>query len=125
MNFTKPFARFALAVWVVATAGAQTYRVDTVYGGGIPDNVPATSVRLESIPTLSLDPAGGVYFSTDHYDIFQVDTKGILHHIAGNGTPGFSGDGGPARNAQLLAYALGMVTDRSGSLIFSDSGRIR
>jgi trimeric autotransporter adhesin len=56
----------------------------------------------------------------------QQMTAGHIYTVAGNGTSGFSGDGGPATKAELF-YAGPVTVDGSGNLIIpdSDNGRIR
>ena len=58
--------------------------------------------------------------------IRKVTPQGIISSVAGNGTPGFSGDGGPATSAQLDG-PMGVAADASGNLFIADrfNGRIR
>ena len=49
---------------------------------------------------------------------------GIITTVAGNGNPGFSGDGGPATSAQLN-FPYGVAVDRSGNLYIADSSNAR
>jgi hypothetical protein len=49
----------------------------------------------------------------------MVDTHGNIATIAGNGTPGFSGDGGPANLAQVYD-PWSIAVDRSGYIFFVD-----
>jgi hypothetical protein len=66
-----------------------------------------------------------VIFS-DQYNqrIRQVDTNGIITTIAGTGTAGFSGDGGPA-TAAMVNYPGSLVIDQNGNLYFGDPGNNR
>ena len=50
---------------------------------------------------------------------WQAMTAGNTYTIAGNGTDGYSGDGGPATSAQLVA--IGVAADRAGNLVISDA----
>src|SRR5439155_25950244 len=56
----------------------------------------------------------------------QVTATGIISTIAGNGTSGFSGDGGPATSAQLNG-PVGVAADAAGNLFIADTfnNRIR
>jgi internalin A len=47
--------------------------------------------------------------------------NGTISTVAGNGTLGYSGDGGPATSAQL-AYPCGVALDQSGDIYIADSG---
>jgi hypothetical protein len=54
----------------------------------------------------------------------QQMTAGDIYTIAGAGTPGFSGDGGPA-TAGLLYYPQGVTVDGTGDVVVTDSGNNR
>ncbi|HSC09716.1 MAG TPA: choice-of-anchor Q domain-containing protein [Rhodanobacteraceae bacterium] len=61
-----------------------------------------TALRPIGSPgAVTADASGNVYFSSSADLIFKLDPQGMLQRIAGNGTPGYSGDGGPATQAQL------------------------
>jgi len=80
--------------------------ITTIAGVGTPgfsgDGGPATSAELDEPRAIALDPTGNLYiFDSDNARIRKVDTNGVITTIAGNGTYGFSGDGGPAVEAQF------------------------
>src|SRR5262249_59497987 len=56
----------------------------------------------------------------------QAMTAGDIYTVAGNGTPGFAGDGGSAISAELK-HPLAVVTDAAGNLVIADThnNRIR
>lgn len=66
------------------------------------------------------DRAGNLYLADpDNHQVFKIDTAGVTTVAAGNGIPGFSGDGGPARDASLeVPYSLAI--DRAGNLYIFD-----
>src|SRR5215510_11421272 len=73
------------------------------------------------------DGAGGFYLVTGSpqhsvYRVALVNT--IVTLIAGNGTQGYSGDGGPATSAQLNNPG-GIALDSSGNLYIADAGNSR
>ena len=56
---------------------------------------------------------------------FAVTGSNTITTIAGNGTQGFSGDGGPATSAQMVGPAEGVAVDGAGNVYFSDTGNHR
>jgi uncharacterized protein (TIGR03437 family) len=90
------------------------------FGYGQPDG-PATQVSITP-GAIAADPLGSVYFS-EGYRIRKV-SHGLITTVAGTGTSGFFGDGGPATAAQL-AGPSNLACDPSGNLYFSDVTRIR
>ena len=57
---------------------------------------------------------------TGNHRILKVKYDGTITRIAGTGSPGFSGDGGQARSAQLN-LPIGITVDRLGNLFIADS----
>ena len=102
---------------------AQT--ITTVAGGGAGDGLPATSAFMSPYGAVSFDGAGNLYIAEDAYDrIRRVDTSGITSTVAGTGTQGFSGDGGPATVAQLNG-PQGVFVDGAGNLFIAESANAR
>jgi uncharacterized protein (TIGR03437 family) len=91
----------------------------------IGDNGPAAAAQIASVQGIAFDRSGNLYLSdTDHNRVRRVSASGTITTIAGNGTPGFSGDGGPAASAQLnLPY--GLAVDAAGNLYIADLGNQR
>jgi hypothetical protein len=96
--------------------------ISTVAGNGAPgfsgDGGPATSAQLNGPEGLSVN-ADGSFLITDHFNhvIRLVSPNGTISTVAGNGTSGFSGDGGPATQAQLNAPVSVSATADGGFLI--------
>lgn len=85
------------------------------------DNGPAAEAQLRGPSGLAKDGSGNLYIAdTLNHCIRKVDPRGIITTIAGTGTYGFSGDGGPATAAQLAA-PLGVAVDRDGNILVSDT----
>ena len=95
-------------------------------GVWLPENLPGTSVSLNQIGGVAVDAAGNVFLSLPQYSaVMRLDAAtGILTRIAGNGTNGFSGDNGPAVNAQLNG-PNGLALDPAGNLYIADSNNNR
>ncbi|HWA10489.1 MAG TPA: hypothetical protein VG838_13665 [Opitutaceae bacterium] len=107
-------------------------KISTVAGTGEPgwsgDGGPATAARLHEPYEVRFDRAGNIFWvERASYSVRRLDPKtGLITTIAGNGTPGFSGDGGPATAAQLNdPHSIGF--DRAGDLYIADvkNNRIR
>jgi DNA-binding beta-propeller fold protein YncE len=92
------------------------------------DGGPATAAQLNNPFDLAFDPFGNLVFSdTFNHRLCKVDARSnIISTIAGTGSPGFSGDGGPAI-AAMLNEPYGVVADNKGSIFFADrlNGRVR
>ena len=94
----------------------------------IGDGGPAADARLRSPVGLAFDADGNLYIAdSSHHRIRRVDTGGIITTIAGTGDRSFSGDDGPAADAQL-GTPSGLAIDGEGTIYFTDTygiGRIR
>ncbi len=90
------------------------------------DGGPATAARLNGPIGVALDAAGNLYIGdASYYRVRRVDRyTRIISTIAGTGTVGFSGDGGPATNAKVSQPA-GLAFDTSGNLYIADFGNYR
>ena len=85
-------------------------RLKNVVGSGAygfsGDGGPAAQAQLQVPAGLTFDAQGNLYIADRaNHRIRKVNTRGIITTVAGNGTAGFSGDGGPATQASLnLAF---------------------
>jgi len=105
----------------VNTSGIITTVAGTGVGGYSGDSGPATSAQLNFCTGVAVDAIGNIYISDDNNDfIRKVDVSGIITTVAGNGTCGYTGDGGPATSAQLC-FPVGIQTDAAGNLYISDN----
>jgi hypothetical protein len=103
----------------------------TVAGGGAPvfpsvgDGGAPLSASFNNPSGVTLDASGRLVVSdTDNQRIRLIDlTAGTINSIAGNGTPGFSGDGDIAASA--LVNFPGKIFLSNGALVFVDSGNNR
>lgn len=88
---------------------------------GVGDGGPLALAQFNAISAIVTDPAGNLYISDYGCNtIRKVNTLGIVSTIAGNGTWGFSGDGGPATAAQL-AYPCKVAADAAGNVYIPDA----
>ena len=103
--------------------------ITTVAGGGPAsqnsngDGGPATSALLGAPSYLAVDSAGNLYIGECGTTVRKV-SNGIITTVAGNGTLGYGGDGGPATSAELN-LACGIAVDPAGSLYIADSNNNR
>jgi hypothetical protein len=105
--------------------------ISTIAGGAgrgyLGDGGPATQAELYYPSGVATDSAGDVFIADESNNcIRKVNTQGMLFTIAGNGIPGFSGDGGPA-NLSELSNPAGIGTDNRGNIFITDgfNSRIR
>ncbi|PXF55874.1 MAG: hypothetical protein C4B58_14490 [Deltaproteobacteria bacterium] len=74
---------------------------------------------------MAVDASGNLYIAdSDNHRIRKVDTRGIITTVAGNGTDGYSGDEGPAAQAELRK-PLDVALDASDNLYIADYGNHR
>jgi len=102
--------------------------INTVAGGLsalVGDGGPATSAQLKMPRGIAVDQEGNLYIA-DAFDsrIRKVNPDGIISTIAGNGTSGFSGDGGLPQLA-VIAGASGVALDAADNLFIADTGNNR
>jgi hypothetical protein len=115
----------AISLPMMASAQCTTASViSTVAGnhtkGYSGDGGPANEAQMRSPYAVATDASGNVYIA-DYFNhvVRMVSTSGIITTIAGNGTAGFSGDGGPASAAQLNGPA-GITLDPAGNIFIAD-----
>ena len=102
--------------------------ITTVAGNGIHnhtgDGGPATSASLSSPGRVAVDGSGNLYIADADRIRKVAPASGNITTLAGTGTAGYSGDGGPATGAQLKTPE-GLAVDASGSLYIADNGNKR
>jgi len=121
--------RIALVIPLLAlTVNGQPpgYLISTVAGSGwIGDGGPATQAILRQPGGVAADAAGNIYIvETGGNRVRKMDRSGAITTLAGTGVAGFSGDGGPAAQAQL-ASPYGVVADILGNVYIADLGNAR
>jgi sugar lactone lactonase YvrE len=129
---------FAYPLRVTADAAGNVYVADfgnarirrfairgtiaTIAGSDNPmDNAPAAEGRILNPSGLAVGPDGTVFVSdTGFQRVRSVSADGLIHTVAGDGTMGSSGDGGPATKAELNG-PMGLAVDAAGNLHIADS----
>ncbi len=106
---------------IITVAGTGTYG----YGG---DNGPATAAMLYEPTAVAVDGGGNLFIADTYNDRIRevVQATGTIITIAGTGSVGYGGDGGPATAARLN-YPFGVFVDGSGNVFIGDTynSRIR
>ena len=115
----------------IRKVAAGTGIISTVAGTGIQgyngDGLSGQSVNLTAPTGVTVDYFGNLYIADLSQRVFRMDAvTGIITTIAGNGTPGFSGDGGLAVNAQLF-NSWAVFINGNGDLYIGDlaNNRVR
>jgi Fibronectin type III domain len=121
--------------FLIADGGAGRVRrvfpdgtITTVAGNGTRgysgDGGPATAAEIFDPNAVALMPDGGFLIADGDYVVRRVFPDGTITTVAGNATPGFSGDGGPATAALLnVVYSVAVTAD--GGFLIADSGNRR
>jgi RHS repeat-associated protein len=104
--------------------------VSTVAGNGTAgysgDGGLATEAMLYGPHSVKVGPDGSLYIADENHVIRYVGPDGVITTIAGDGSYGFGGDGGPATSAQLYSSS-GVSVGPDGSVYIADyyNNRIR
>ena len=98
--------------------------ISTIAGNGTSgysgDGGAATSAELKYPSSVILDASGNIYIADSNNNRIRKVTSGTITTFAGNGTQGFSGDGGAATSAELYRPGA-LALDTTGDLYFPDS----
>lgn len=101
----------------------------TIAGTGVAgytgDSGLATAARLNRPAGIAVDSVGNVFFSDANNNVIRrIDTAGIITTVVGNGTPGFGGDLGNPKGANLF-HPMGIAMDTFGSMYIADANNQR
>lgn len=89
------------------------------------DGILATSATINNPADVAVDIVGNIYIADQaNYRVRKVSTSGIISTIAGTGVSGFSGDGGPATNAQI-SNPYSVDVDTKGNVYIADYSNFR
>ena len=106
----------------VDATGIITTAAGTGVAGYSGDGGPATSAQLNLLGPagIGMDGSGNLYIADrNNCRVRKVDASGVITTVAGTGTCGYSGDGGPATSAKLSNLSALMV-DGSGNIYIGD-----
>lgn len=114
-----------------AATGQVTTLIPGAFGNEfLQDGMPASEARLSFLASITLDAAGNIFFVPTEpppaAKVWMLEAAtGLVRLVAGNGTQGASGDGGPAKDASLSPADLAL--DGRGNLLIAHhaSGRLR
>ena len=113
---------------IIRMVTAATGVISTVAGVAAPgdfggDGGPATEALLNTPFDVDVDPLGILYIADSGNERIRrvILSTGIITTVAGDGTEGYSGDGGPATAAQLDA-PYGLAVGRTGEVYIADQG---
>ncbi len=102
--------------------------ITTVAGTGVSgfsgDGGPATAAKISTVNSVAVTPDGGFLMADYGSSRIRKVLNGIITTVAGTGTAGFSGDGGPATAAALSSPAS-LASTPDGSFLFVDQGNQR
>ena len=104
----------------------RTGTITTFSGTGerkpTPDGAPISGTPLNGPRALDFDRDGNLWLALREGNaIYRFDAKaGTIHHVAGTGKPGFTGNGGPAKLA-TLSGPKGISIGPDGNVYFADT----
>jgi sugar lactone lactonase YvrE len=117
-----------IAAGPMAVAGDVTTIAGTGVGGFSGDEGPALAAQLNGPRGLALAPDGAIFFADNaNFRIRRISPSGTITTLAGNGTVGDLGDGGPATSASLSGF-LSIALDAAKGLLYIgdiDNNRVR
>ena len=111
---------------VIRKVDMKTGRISTFAGTGkpgpTPDGSPIVGTPLNGPRSLDFDASGNLWLATrEGNQVFMFDLKaGVIRHKAGTGKKGFSGNGGPAREA-TLSGPKGIAVGPDGNVWLADT----
>ena len=110
----------------ITSTGIITTIAGTGTAGYSGDGGLATNAKLNNPWGIAVDSAGNIYIAdTQNHRIRKITSStGIITTIAGTGTSGFSGDEGPATNANI-STPWGVALDSAGNVYITDTGNQR
>jgi uncharacterized protein (TIGR03437 family) len=124
MTIRHFFLPLTLGVFSLGCVWGQQYIINTYAGnrtaGFSGDSGAPTSAQLDLPLGLAFDSSGNLYIADSVNQRIRKISGGTITTVAGNGTGGYSGDGGVATSAELLGPS-GVAVDSSGNIYIADT----
>lgn len=111
---------------VIRKLTMKTGVITTIAGtgkpGATPDGAPILGTPINGPRSIDFDAAGHLWLATrEGNQVFKIDLRaGKIFHIAGTGKKGFTGNGGPAREA-ALSGPKGIAVAPNGNIYLADT----
>lgn len=114
----------AQRAWAASTPAS--YTIQTVAGSSeVGDGGLALNAAISDAEGVALDSAGNIFLAdANDHRIRKITPDGLISTVAGDGSAGFRGDGGPA-SASRLNTPYGIAVDGSNNLYIADLGNNR
>lgn len=116
-------------IWRVTSSGVAQIIAGTGQEGFSGDGGPAVAAQIGHPTHVAVDGSGNTWFiDWTNARVRKIDASGVISTIAGDGTHGFAGDGGPATAARFdlpTPDEGGLVADKAGNLYLIDFGNHR
>ncbi len=127
--YRSPFICALLLVGPVLGQTQFVYTISTIAGTGAAgysgDDGPAIDATFNTPRGVTMDPSGNVYIADVANNVIRrIATDGSISTFAGTGVAGYSGDGGPATEANLNE-PYRVAADKSGNVYIADTGNSR
>ncbi len=113
-------------VWRVTPDGQTSVMTGDGTAGFSGDGGPASAARVSAPRGIASAGDGSLYIAdSGNFRIRRIGPDGIINTVAGNGTAGFAGDGGPAIDARIRPTDVAVGLDGSLYVAEADNYRIR
>lgn len=121
LRFLSPICVVVVTTLLAPEVTLAQYSINSIAGGG-PNNLPALQASIGYPESIAMDAAGNTYIAESSYSsqVLKVSASGTVTVVAGNGTTGYSGDGGSATSAALY-QPEGVFVDASGNIFIADT----